>query len=41
MLGRSYLKDESLYDAVLFHQVDINQLDIPDQENRKVRKVTL
>lgn len=36
---RSYLEDESLYDAVLFHQVDINPLDLPDQQQRKPGQV--
>lgn len=32
--NRSYLSDLSLYDGILFHQVDINTRDIPNQDNR-------
>eukprot|EP00092_Neocalanus_flemingeri_P043207 GFUD01047564.1.p1 GENE.GFUD01047564.1~~GFUD01047564.1.p1 ORF type:complete len:427 (-),score=76.54 GFUD01047564.1:62-1342(-) len=37
--NRSYLEDESLYDGFMFHQVDINQADIPDQSKRKTSQV--
>jgi hypothetical protein len=39
--GRSYLSDLSLYDGILFHQVDINTRDIPNQDNRGVRRTNV
>ena len=36
-INRSYLGDESLFDGFLFHQMDLNHQDIPDQSKRRVK----
>jgi len=36
--NRSYLKEESLYDAILFHQYHMSLYDIPDRNKRRVHQ---